>query len=149
MKFDLATFKQVKLANSATFLQPQFNAATCSCDNAVLEAHYKVLVTGVERPNSFEIKESLVDVVYGSTDKTDACKSANHYQLKTSLTYLQYNDIKVIANKYNGAPGYIKGSPVLIANQVKAVQENAEDDTRTEVDIFPFYSNGFPFRGAD
>ena len=131
MKFDLATFKQVKLANSATFLQPQFNAATCSCDNAVLEAHYTVLFTALEKPNSFEIKEILVDVVYGSTDKTDACKSANHYQLKTSLTYLQYNDTKVIANKYNGAPGYTKGSPVLIANQVKAVQENAEDDTRT------------------
>jgi hypothetical protein len=79
MKFDLATFKQVKLANSARFLQPQFNAATCSCDNAVLEAHYTVLFTALEKPNSFEIKEILVDVVYGSTDKTDACKSANHY----------------------------------------------------------------------
>ena len=149
MKFDLATFKQIKLANSATFLQPSFNAATCSCDNAVLEAHYTVLFAALSEPNSFEIREILVDVVYGSTDKTDACKSANHYQLKTSLTYLQYNDTKVIANKYNGSPGYIKGSPVLIANQVKAVQENAEDDTRTSVDIYPFYTNGFPFRGAD
>lgn len=39
--------------------------------------------------NSFVIKDIVVDIVYGTTDSTDACTSPKHYQLKTSLTYLQ------------------------------------------------------------
>lgn len=148
MKFDLKTFKQVTLTDSTTFLESTFIAASCTCDNVILEAHYSVYFDQLSDSNSFVIKEVVVDVVYGTTDSTDACTSANHYQLKTSLTYLQYDDTQALAHKYSGAPGYIKGSPILIANQATVTQNNA-DGTQTSVDVYPFYRNGFPFRGAD
>lgn len=84
MKFDLNSFKQIVVTGVQT---PTYNSATCSCDNVVLETHYKVYFTEVSA-NNFIITSVVVDVVYGTMVSTD-CKTPKHFQLKTSLNYLQ------------------------------------------------------------
>jgi hypothetical protein len=79
MKFDLKTFKEVSFASNTDFTTSTFNAASCTCDNVVLEAHYMVHFEELAEANAFKINEIIVDIVYGTTDSTDACLNANHY----------------------------------------------------------------------
>lgn len=69
MKFDLQSYKEISLSAVTDFLVPNFDASGCSCDNVVLEAHYKVFFDelDVNQPNSFVIKDIVVDIVYGKT----------------------------------------------------------------------------------
>ena len=75
--------------------------------------------SGNAEANQFFISRVVVDVVYGQTPKT--CSSINPIQLKTSLTYLAElvagQNIST-AHLVSGTPGYIKGSPILIAKEV-------------------------------
>jgi hypothetical protein len=136
------------LTAGTTFLTSTFDATNCACDNIILEAHYNVIFDEIaDSANAFVIKDITVDVVYGKT-KLDACTIPKHYQLKTSLTYLQYDSINQLAYKYSGSPGYIKGHPILMATETTATQNNA-DGTTSSVSVFPFNQNGFAFRGAD
>lgn len=90
MKFDLNTYKEVSISPTDSFLATTLNSGACSCDNVVLEAHFKVYFDFFDlekKGNSWVIKDIAVDTVYGTT-QTDACTNPKHYQLKTSVTYL-------------------------------------------------------------
>lgn len=78
LKFDLNTHKELSIAQG-TFLTPSYNSGDCSCDNVVLEAHYNVYFAPLaDTPNAFEVKNVVVDVVYGKTE-SDACTEAKHF----------------------------------------------------------------------
>lgn len=96
--------------------------------------------------NQYVIKEILVDVVYGKM--ADGCDIDNHYQLKTSLTWLQDSEDK-LAYKRVGAPGYQKGLPILIGNEIKDQLTNTVDGTTTDIRLFTANQNGYTFRGSD
>lgn len=92
LKFDLNTYKEDTSIAQGTFLTPTYNSGECSCDNVVLEAHYNVYFAPVaETANAFEIKNVVVDVVYGRTE-SGACTDAKHFQQKTSLHYFELQD---------------------------------------------------------
>lgn len=97
--------------------------------------------------NAFVIKEMLVDVVYGKTE-SDACTTPKHYELKTSLTYLQYDAASKLAYRYSGAPGYIKGSPLLIGVKTPDTILN-DNGSQEQIDLYVHNLFGFPLRGAD
>ena len=79
----------------------------CSCDNFVLEAHYKVYFEQGST-NSFSLKEFEVDLVYGKL--TQDCAAPHTFNLQTSLTFLENKS----SRKLSGSPGYLRGSPVLV-----------------------------------
>lgn len=47
MKFSLTDFKEIEMQNVSGFQATTFDSSTCSCDNVVLEAHYKAYFTNV------------------------------------------------------------------------------------------------------
>lgn len=153
MKFDLNDFKEVQITPQETFLATSLNAGACSCDNVVLEAHFKIyfdyLDAETSQGNQYIVKDVVVDTVYGTT-KTDACSTPKHYELKTSLTYLQFSqDQQQLSHRYSGSPGYIKGHPIMIGVETKAKVTDPVTATETEVDVYLSNMNGFPLRGAD
>lgn len=74
MKFDLNNFKQIPVTGPQS---PSYNSATCSCDNVVLESHYKIYFSEVSA-NNFVIAKVIVDVVYGTMANAD-CKTPKHF----------------------------------------------------------------------
>ena len=80
--------------------------------------------------NDFQIDEVLVDIVYGVGEIED-----NVFSHKSSLTWLESKT----GVKYSGAPGYLKGKPLLIGSQVYKLD-------KTTVIYDP---NGFALRGAN
>jgi len=124
----------------ATFSNP--DSSTCACDNFILEAHYKIYFgdRSVEA-NSFSINKFEVEVVYGKISLD--CATDYHFNLKTSVTYLESSDGRI----YSGSPGYLLGSPVLIG-QTDTVEVTESQGTSTLVESITLNKNGFPLRGA-
>jgi len=100
-KFSLNDFKEQ--TTSLGSIPTTFDAATCKCDNFVMEAHYNVFfketydtlaqkssnsqadaaVDAGRLANQFLIDKVTVDLVYGSID---GCKP-HTFSLKTSLNF--------------------------------------------------------------
>ncbi len=121
MKFDLNTFDRVRTltpenmdrVRNDKFLQAVFSqdsgANTCSCDNFILEAHYKVYFKQDEtEPNQFVISDFKVELVYGKISLD--CSTTHTFNLKTSITYLESENGRI----FSGSPGYLHGAPVMI-----------------------------------
>lgn len=81
------------------------------------------------RPDTFIIKKVEVDLVYGKSI-SNACNKRQAISQKTSLTFLSAdtflpNDVE---NNYghltSGAPGYIKGQPILIGQETTEMVSN-------------------------
>jgi len=108
-----------------------------------------VTQSGTAVANQFVISRIVVDVVYGQTPKT--CGSINPIQLKTSLTYLAElaagQNIST-AHIVSGTPGYVKGSQILIAEElIKNLPQT--DGSTNSIKLYQYNLNGFALKGAD
>ena len=74
------------------------------------------------RPDTFRITKVEVDLVYGKTI-SNACERRQALSQKTSLTFLSDDTFVPFAEHQNfghltsGAPGYMKGKPILIGQE--------------------------------
>lgn len=125
MKFSLDTHMEVprdtdpatgEIIPETTFRQAEYKVEgnKCSCDNFVLEAHYKVYFKQ-NAANSFIIEDFEIDLVYGSLSiDCEVAGVTNDYvhtfNIKTSVTYLESKS----SRKLSGSPGYLRGKPVII-----------------------------------
>ena len=87
--------------------------------------------------------------MYGQTPKT--CSAINPIQLKTSLTYLAEvapgQNIST-AHLISGTPAYVKGSPILIAQELNKDLPQADGSTNS-IKLYQYNLNGFALKGAD
>ena len=87
--------------------------------------------------------------MYGQTPKT--CSAINPIQLKTSLTYLAEvapgQNIST-AHLVSGIPAYVKGSPILIAQELNKDLPQADGSTNS-IKLYQYNLNGFALKGAD
>ena len=152
MKFDLNSFREVTLlpaeltkVSSQEFLEAKFaeSGGQCSCDNFVLEAHYKVFFDqSPSTANQFSIRDFVVDVVYGKL--TQDCAKPFTFNLKTSVIYLQDER----GRAYSGSPGYLRGSPILVGKTSTITVSNAGQGTTSITEAIVTNKHGFPLRGA-
>lgn len=61
---------------------------------------------------------------------------------------MQYDATSSLAYTYSGAPGYIKGKPILIGVKTPDSILNT-NGSKEDVDLYVHNLFGFPFRGAD
>lgn len=106
------------------------------------------------RPDTFVIKNVIVDLVYGKSI-TGACSKRQALSQKTSLTFLSddatvpFTDgLKNFGHLQSGAPGYLKGQPILIGKKAKEMV-NTATGSQIEKEFIKYNLEGFPLRGQD
>lgn len=82
MKFDMDSLMQdTSVAETGALLSARFSSADCSCDNMVMESHYRIYFStealaarrdlrGLEehtRKDAYYIERAEVDIVYGKS----------------------------------------------------------------------------------
>ena len=104
---------EINITSSAgTFLETIFNSTDCSCDNVPLEVHYKVFFSALSSNSSeFVIDNITTDVVYVSY-RPSSCDEEINLTRKSSFSFME----SIYTRKNSGAPGYIKGSKILVGN---------------------------------
>ena len=118
-------------------------ANLCTCDDFLLEAHYKVYFKQSDAANSYVIESFEADLVYGSLEKKCDEEYMHTFNIKTSVQYLENKD----SRKLSGSPGYLRGKPVIIG-QVEKVEVATEGGSTSLEDQININLNGFPLRGA-
>ena len=126
-KFSLNTFLQISnpvdvdgnVIPETTFRVPAYTENLvdnkCTCDDFLLEVHYKVYFKQSEAANSFVIESFEADLVYGTMEKKCDEEYMHTFNIKTSVLYLENKD----SRKLSGSPGYLRGKPVIIGQVEK------------------------------
>ena len=115
----------------------------CTCNDFLLEAHYKVYFKQSDAVNSYVIESFEADLVYGNLEKKCDEEYMHTFNIKTSVQYLENKD----SRKLSGSPGYLRGKPVIIG-QVDKVEVTNEGGSTSLEDQININLNGFPLRGA-
>lgn len=113
--------KEITIDSSMSYTTTIYDKEKCSCDNIVLEAHHTLYYGYVPDTDNinFNIINVTLDVIYGKLTP-QSCTEEVLITRKSSFVFRE----TIFSRKNSGAPGYIKGSNLLVGTAIQSLNGN-------------------------